>query len=73
MPSEPSSSQSISISGSTVTNSPIAQAEGNINQYQQTGTENSAEQLQPSEDIWKHVERLNRHANLRNMTRIMAM
>ncbi|MGD1907494.1 MAG: mechanosensitive ion channel family protein [Leptolyngbyaceae cyanobacterium] len=25
------------------------------------------------EDIWKHVERLNRHANLRNMTRIMAM
>ncbi|MGD1908004.1 MAG: restriction endonuclease [Leptolyngbyaceae cyanobacterium] len=29
--------------------------------------------LESLEDIWKHVERLNRHANLRNMTRIMAM
>lgn len=51
MSSEPSSSQSISISGSTVTNSPIAQAKNNINQSQQVGTENSAQQLQPSDVV----------------------
>jgi hypothetical protein len=48
MPSEPSPSQSISISGRTV-NSPIAQAQGNINQSQQIGSDNSAEQLQSSD------------------------
>lgn len=51
MPSEPSSSQNISISGSTVTNSPVAQAQGNINQSQQIGSDNSTEQLQSSDVV----------------------
>ncbi len=49
MPSEPASSQSISISGSNITNSPIAQVQGDINQSQQTGSDNSTEQLQSSD------------------------
>lgn len=51
MSSEPTDSQSISISGSNLTNSPIAQAKGNINQSQQIGSGNSAEQLQLSDVV----------------------
>jgi hypothetical protein len=51
MPSEPSSSQSISISGSNLTDSPIAQAQGHINQSLQVGSDNSAKQLQSSDII----------------------
>lgn len=60
MSSEPSSSQSISISGSNITDSPIAQAKGNINQSQQIGIGNSAGQLQPA-DIVALLDQLKTH------------
>lgn len=48
---EPKNSQSISISGSTLSNAPVAQACGNVNQSQQVGTNNSSEQLQLSDVV----------------------
>ena len=51
MPPEPTSSQNINISNSNLKNSPLAQAQGNINQSQQIGSENVNNQLQPSEVV----------------------
>ena len=57
MTSQQESSQSISVSGSNLTNSPIAQAKGNINQSQQVVSENTIDQLQ-SFDVIALLEQL---------------
>lgn len=57
MSSEPKNSQSISISSSTLNNTPIAQAGNNVNQSQQVGQSNLSEQLQPA-DVVELLEQL---------------
>ncbi|MBD1876939.1 hypothetical protein H6F75_25980 [Nodosilinea sp. FACHB-131] len=51
MPPEPSASQNINISGSSFSNSSIAQAKGNIHQVRQVESENTTEHPQAADII----------------------